>query len=109
MKKEIIDLVTSKFKKIGFDVIYVPKNKQTHGPDLWVKTKTSRPMTVEILKCRKTKNGTESLVDRVYDARKKDDFVAIVLNENYVLIESMADQLKCCNKSGNRFFTIFYK
>jgi len=55
----------------------------------------------------KVNKKTKSIsVEPISTPRLNDDLVAIIINSNYVLIESMKDHLLCCSESGYRPMTI---
>lgn len=98
-------LIQDHFKKIGFDVIFYNDKPSANGVDCWVKSINKKPLSVEIKKARKQKNGCFQ-VDPVSKPRLNDDLIAIIINEDYVLIESMEDHKKCCSQKGTRQMTI---
>lgn len=102
--RKIIEILSPHFAALGFQIIHSPKHKNASGPDLWVKAKNERPLSVEIKICRNMKNGTLQ-VPPIESARQKDDLIAILIS-NYVLIEPMAQHLNSCCRSGTRQLTL---
>ena len=100
-------LIKTAFSTIGFNLIYFNETPQANGVDCWVKSTKGRPMSVEIKKLRKNSKTGAISVEPVSRNRKADDFIAIIFNKNYVLIEPMKDHLKCCGPKGYRPMTIF--
>ena len=105
MKAEIKELLSANFKKLGFKVIHFNTHEFKNGVDLWVQKDNGRPLSVEIKIARRQKNNCYQ-VDPVQPKRKSDDLIAIILNSEYVLIESMQDHIKCCSTKGTRQFTL---
>lgn len=103
MKKEERDLLTEYFSFIGFNILHFNLPKESNGVDLWVR-KNGRPLSVEVKKVRKQKNGCFQ-VDPVCKNRKNDDLIAIIVGSDYVLIEPMKDHLSACSPKGTRQFT----
>lgn len=104
--KDRCDLIKREFAALGFDAFAFNKTETTSGPDCWVrKSKDARPFSVELKVARR--QGNRIRVDRVERERQHDDFIAIILNNEYVLIEPMADHLKLCSQKGTRSLTIF--
>lgn len=102
-----LENIKCEFAILGFKVIHVPQSKETNGPDLWVQKHNSRPLSVEIKKARGQKNGCFQ-VDPISGPRKLDDLICIECNSEYVLIEPMADHLKCCSPKGTRNLTLLF-
>jgi hypothetical protein len=98
-------LLESFFQKLEYKVIYYNEKPSANGVDCWVSKNNGRPKSVEIKKSRKLKNGMVQ-IDPVSLPRKNDDLIAIIINQNYVLIEPMADHLKCCSTKGTRQMTL---
>ena len=103
----MIDELSVVFNKLGMSVVYFGK-RNANGPDLWVKRYGGRPLSVEIKKVAKKKNGTWQ-VPPVEINRRHDDLIAIRCPKGYFLIEPMADHLKACGKSGYRQLTTLLK
>lgn len=102
--ESLISLIESTFNHLNYKIIYVNSKINANGPDLWVIKDNKRPLSVEIKIARNTKKTTYA-VEPVSIARQKDDLIAIVLNENYVLIEEMKHHLLACSKKGFRQFS----
>jgi hypothetical protein len=99
------DLLKREFGKLGFSILFVNRPPSANGVDLWVQKEGRRPMSVEIKRARKDRKTKAFKVDPVQRLRTKDDLIAIIINKDYVLIESMEDHLKCCSKTGVRALT----
>lgn len=99
------DLLESEFAALGFNFLYYNKKPSANGVDLWVKKNAGRPLSVEIKKVRKLKNGTYQC-DSVQKNRINDDLIAIIINSEYVLIEPMKHHLNTCSPRGTRQFTL---
>lgn len=99
------ELLKKTFASLGFDIIHYNKPKSANGVDLWIQRKGKRPLSVEIKKARRHSKGMFT-VDPVQKNRQTDDLIAIIMNSQYVLVESMSDHLKCCSPKGTRQFTL---
>ena len=98
------DLIERGFAALGFSVVFWNSKPSANGQDCFVQKWGKRPMSVEVKKVRKLSNGT-SQCEPVSNDRKKDDLIAIILNREYVFIDSMENHLKCCSPKGTRQFT----
>lgn len=96
------------FAQLGFKIIFFNDVNNANGVDMYVQAHTNkRPLSVEIKKASYQRASKSLRVEPVLHSRKGDDLVAILVKGDYVLIQSMEEHLKCCNKSGYRNLTIF--
>jgi len=95
-------IVTRALAALGFEVIFWNENPNAPGVDCWAQRPGKRPVSVEV-KLLKRRNGS-LICEPVSDPRKQDDLVAIIVNENYAIVEPMKDHLKCCAPKGTRSF-----
>ena len=93
-------VVSKTLKRMGYKTTK-PRKETASGSDIFA-IKNDYVLSVEIknaIKASKTRN-----VLRVRAvSRVNDDLIAIVLPNDYVLVEPMRDHLKCCGKNGERF------
>lgn len=102
--KQQKDLIEREFAALGFSLLFWNTKPTSNGPDCFVRKGKGRPLSVEIKTVKRKNNGCLQ-TDPVSDNRKKDDLVAIIINSEYVLIDSMSNHLKCCGTKGTRQFT----
>lgn len=96
--KPVIDTLSL----IGFELLRIGKTNE-NGPDIWA-VKDGRPYSVEV-KHVKPQRTRCAQVRPVEHARKRDDLIAIVFPNSYVLVEPMKDHLMACSAKGYRNIT----
>jgi len=85
-------VIEKAFSNIGFEVIHFNDKPNANGVDCWVKKQTGKPLSVEIKRVRINKSSHGQLqVEPVSKPRLSDDLIAIIFNDNYVLIEPMEE------------------
>lgn len=104
MIRENKELIYKIFENLGFKIIYFNDEDSANGQDMFVQKNNNKPLSVEIKTISYKQSGALQ-VDPVSEKRKKDDLIAIII-ENYILIEPMEDHLKCCSDSGYRPLTL---
>ena len=95
-------LVKRWFEERGANVLK-PKSGFANGVDL-VAVTDKDALRVEIKKLYYASRAWKT--KPVGKNRMNDDFIAVVFPCGYVFVERMEDHLKCCTKSGYRFFTV---
>lgn len=96
--------VVSALRKLGYRAI-LQKKINANGTDI-VAVSGDRVLRVEVKRATQASKRWHSLrVKPVSSPRRNDDLIAIIMPSGYVLIEPMADHLRCCNKYGSRCFT----
>lgn len=94
--------VIKTLKKMGYKTTH-PRSSTSNGVDLFA-IKKDYALSVEVKKATyPNKKANVLRVRAVEKKRLSDDLIAIVLPNNYVLIEPMRDHLKCCSKDGTRY------
>jgi hypothetical protein len=96
------NLILKTLRDLGFDLSPL-NHRNTNGPDL-IGIKNGFPYRIEMKKTRRLKSGSLQ-VNPVEPNRRGDDLIAIDVNGRYVLVEPMADHLKCCSTKGYRTLT----
>lgn len=101
---EMRDLIEREFAALGFSLIWFNNTPNANGPDAYVQkqNKKNRPMSVEIKKLKINNKTKAASVDPVSLPRRGDDFIAIIINSEYVLIQPMKEHLLLCGKQGFR-------
>ena len=100
--KNACKIVAEYFYERGFHVLPI-KESQANGPDVTV-VGQDLVATIEVKTLSKKKSGSWQ-AKPIERCRKNDGFVAIVHDNEIILIEPMAEYLKLCSKSGLRTFT----
>lgn len=92
------------FERIGYEV----EITRGVGPDLKISLLGAQK-TVEVKSTCKNTSGVSWFVAPVEDARRGDDFIAIVLPDDAVVVNRMAEHLALCRPSGGRTITEIIK
>lgn len=92
------------YKNMGWNVEI---NKGNGGPDL-ICTKNGERILVEVKTILKQGPTGKFVVTKVKPNRMKDDFVAMVWNNEYIIIEPMNQHLSKCAPTGDRSITKEY-
>ena len=100
-------VITKAFNDLHFRVIFWNSHPNANGVDCYVQKPNEKPMSVEIKTVKLNKTTKALSVEPVSEHRKQDDFIAIIINKNYVLIEPMEQHLRCCGDAGYRAMTMF--
>lgn len=95
-------VIRREFAALGFGVIYWNDIPNSNGVDCYVQKGHRRPLSVEIKTLKKNKKTLAISVEPIGKDRQGDDLIAIIINEEFVLIEPMSHHLKCCGPKGHR-------
>lgn len=93
-------------KKIFEDMGFKVDHTNGQGPDLIIHMPYGE-ITVEVKSVTVSKIDNSAMVSKVQKNRLKDDYVAIVLPNNKVMIQPMKEHLSQCSKSGDRHIRRF--
>lgn len=97
-----IALLSKRFEANGARVLK-PKHRNANGPDLTI-IKNDSAYRIEVKILYKIRSGSMQ-TGPIEEARRNDDFVAIVFPNGFVFIEPMDEFLKLANLDGRRTFT----